>query len=88
MKNFFLLIGMIYLIDAQASIEYMPNELSKATVAEVERNRSCFRELAVQGCGDPAEDPQHFRSCLNHVHSTLGENCKKMMSDLYGSKKL
>jgi hypothetical protein len=88
MKNLLLLIGMIVLVDAQASIEYMPNEQSKATLAEVEKNRSCFRELAVQGCGDPADDQQHFRSCLNNVHSTLSENCKKMMSDLYGSKKL
>ncbi len=86
MKNLLLIIGMIFLIDAQASIEYVPNEQSKATTGEVDRSRSCFQELAVQGCGDPGEDQQHFRSCLKNVRSSLSGNCKKMMSDLYGSK--
>ena len=86
MKNIIVILGMIFLFEAQANIEYIPNEQSKATEGEIDKSRSCFQELAVLGCGDPGDDQQHFRACLRNVHSSLSRDCKRMMSDLYGSK--
>lgn len=86
MKQIFLALGLIFVLNANATIEYSAAEDSKPTPQEVSRNRACFEELASQGCGDPGEDPKHFRSCLNNVHSTLSVSCRKMMSELYGTK--
>lgn len=84
MKNLILILSLCFAMQAFASIEYTSAEPKKATSEEISRSRSCFQELAVQGCGDPGEDPQHFRSCLKDVRSTLTSGCRNMMDELYG----
>lgn len=86
MRTTLLALGLIFTINAHANIEYSPAEVSKATPQEIAQNRACFEELKVQGCGDPGEDVQHFKSCLKNVHSTLSANCQKMMTELYGQQ--
>lgn len=51
---------------------------------EIEKNRSCFKELEVQGCTSTDEDHEQFRSCLSDVLDKLDDDCKKLMLDLYG----
>ncbi len=85
MKNLLLTFGLLFVLNAQADIEHSANEEGKATPEEIGQSRSCFLELEVQGCGDPGDDQQQFRSCLKNVHSSLSENCKKMMKELYGT---
>lgn len=86
MKYTFVALSLLFTISANADIEYSPQEPAKATPQEISKNRACFEELKVQGCGDPGDDINHFKSCLNNVHSTLTDNCKRMMTDMYGVK--
>lgn len=86
MKYTIVTLGLLFTISANADIEYSPQEPAKATVQEISKSRACFEELKVQGCGDPGDDINHFKSCLGNVHSTLTDSCKKMMTDLYGVK--
>lgn len=86
MKNILLVTGLLFVMHASADIEYSSAEPSKATAQEINKSRSCFQELMVQGCGDPGEDPQHFRSCLKNVHPSLTADCRAMMTELYGVK--
>ena len=86
MKNTLAIIGLLLVMNANADIEYSEDQNAKATPQEVSKNRACFQELSAQGCGDPGDDHQQFRSCLNNVHSTLTTDCQKMMSNLYGKK--
>lgn len=86
MKNTLAIIALLFVMNAKADIEYSTDQNAKATPQEVSKNRACFQELAAQGCGDPGDDHQQFRSCLNNVHSTLTADCQKMMSNLYGKK--
>ena len=82
MKNIILAIGMILALDSFATIEHEP-ETSKPTETEIQSNRACFKELKELGCGDPGEDLQRFRSCMNNVYPTLSKSCQKLMTDLY-----
>lgn len=86
MKNTLAIIGLLFVMNAKADIEYSADQDAKASPQEVSKNRACFQELSAQGCGDPGDDHQQFRSCLNNVHSTLTTECQKMMSNLYGTK--
>lgn len=86
MRKTLLALSLIFAINAQANIEYSTAEVSKATPQEIAQNRACFEELQVQGCGDPGEDIQQFKSCLKNVHSTLSGSCQKMMTELYGKQ--
>lgn len=86
MKASILMMSFLFCFNAQSNIEYSASENGKATAAEIERSRSCFYEVKTQGCGDPGDDINHFRSCLSNIYPTLTENCKKMMSNLYGTK--
>lgn len=85
MKNIFLAMSFLITMSSFASIEHEPNSV-KPTQAEIAKNRSCFEELSKQGCGDPGEDPQQFRSCMTNVYSTLSKDCKGLMSKLYGNQ--
>lgn len=85
MKKTILAFGLLITMSSYADIEYSPSEPPKATAQEVARNRACFEELNVQGCGDPAEDIQQFKSCLKDIKVRLSSDCKKMMNDLYGN---
>ena len=86
MKKIILATGMLLSLTAFADIEYSSMEPAKATSQEISKSRACFNELEEQGCGDPGDDLQQFRSCMNNVYSTLTADCKKLMSELYGAK--
>ncbi|MCM2349374.1 MAG: hypothetical protein NDI69_05080 [Bacteriovoracaceae bacterium] len=85
MKNIVLMIGLLFSLTALADIEYVEDNQAKPTQAEITKNRACFQELITQGCGDPGEDPQQFRSCMSNVYSTLTKDCQTLMSKLYGN---
>lgn len=84
MKNFSIVMFFVFSLTAFGSIEYVESEQSKATPAEISRNRSCFKELASEGCRDPGEDTQQFRTCMSEVYPRLTKNCQTLMSKLYG----
>lgn len=84
MKKAISALMMIFVMNTYADIEYSPAEESKATPEEVAQNRACFEELKVQGCGDPGDDVEHFKSCLKNVKPTLSSQCQNMMTELYG----
>lgn len=84
MKYFLPAIALSFMISARASIEYVESEQSHATPEEIQQSRACFKEVARNGCGDPGEDPRHFRLCLKNTKETLTKDCKKMMTELYG----
>lgn len=69
---------------ANATTEYIPEERGiQPTASELASSRSCWQELQTLGCGDPAEDMEQFRSCMNNVYTSLSASCKKLMSELY-----
>ena len=82
MKNIVLLMGLLIAYDSFANIEY-EGSVAKPSATEISKNRACFGELKVQGCGDPGEDPEQFRTCMNDVYQTLSADCKKLMTKLY-----
>jgi len=84
MKNYFLALSLLFALNVSANIEYAPGQASEPTAAELNKSRSCWEELNTLGCGDPGEDPAHFRSCLKDVNDSLTGSCKAMMKELYG----
>ncbi len=86
MKDFFMFLGFVIALNSYADIEYVPTERKVTSAAMVESNRGCFKELNAQGCGDPGEDIQHFRSCMNNAYDGLSDTCQKMMTKLYGKR--
>lgn len=86
MKKILVVMMISFSVNSFANIEYSPREPAKATETEIKRNRACFEELKVQGCGNPGDDIQHFRSCLNNSFELLSSDCKKMMTELYGTR--
>lgn len=85
MKTILIALGLLMVMNANADIEYSAEDVKgKATPAEVTRNHSCFQELEAEGCGNPGDDVKQFRSCMNNSYSRLSDDCKKMMSNLYG----
>lgn len=84
MKKIVCSLALLFSLSSYADIEYSSAEESKATTEEVLQNRYCFKEVALQGCGDPGEDPRHFRSCLKDIKPKLTDGCRKMMTELYG----
>lgn len=85
MKNVMMLLTMTLTLSAFANIEDSPLERSHITPEEVNSARSCFQELVVMGCGDPGEEPVHFRNCLKNVYPSLTPDCARRMRDLYGN---
>lgn len=86
MKKLIIALGLFTILNAQADIEHTSKDAALPTNQELSRNRACFEELKVQGCGDPGESPKEFRSCMSNAFDSLTDDCKKMMSDLYGVK--
>ena len=82
MRNTIFLLGLFLAHQSLADIEY-EGPSSRPGQAEIQRNRACFEELKVLGCGDPGEDPEQFRSCMSNVYSSLSKDCKVLMSKLY-----
>lgn len=83
MKNFVQLFAFFLMINAYASIEHEPGRESYPTESEITRNRACFKELEVLGCGDPGDDARQFRTCMSEVYGSLSSDCKKLMDKLY-----
>ena len=83
MKKTLMILGFLFVMNAGAAEgdlgKYVP-----PSDAEVSKNRACFQDLEVQGCGKQEEDPEQFRSCMSNVHENLNEHCKRLMSNLYG----
>ncbi len=83
MKKTLMIFGFLFVMNAGAAEgdlgKYVP-----PSDAEVSKNRACFQDLEVQGCGNQEEDPEQFRSCMSNVHENLNEHCKRLMSNLYG----
>lgn len=86
MKKIIIAFGMVFALNSLASMTYTESKGSKPTAQERQNNRACFSQLSADGCGDPGEDPKHFRSCMADVYPRLSTECKKLMSDLYGTK--
>jgi len=66
-----------------ASIEYVPEDHSKASSEQIATNRACFKDLHDKGCPDPADAPAQFRSCMVDVFRNLDGNCQNLMRSLY-----
>lgn len=84
MKNLTLLFFMFFSIQAFSSME--PDNYQEATPEEIAASRSCFQEVADQGCGHPRDDLSSFKSCLHNSFTSLTSSCQKMMGELYGKK--
>ncbi len=83
MKKIILVASLLLSFTAMADIDY-EGETPNPTPEEISRNRACFEDLARQGCGDAGEDPEHFRSCMSNVYSSLSQDCQALMTKLYG----
>lgn len=83
MKKIVLMAGLLLSFTALADIEY-EGKYTKPSADEVSRNRACFEDLSRQGCGDPGEDPEQFRSCMSNVYTSLTQDCQSLMTKLYG----
>lgn len=86
MKKILITICMLFVVSAQANIEY-EGKVAEPSQAEIDKSRSCFDELSKNGCPDSGEDHKEFRACLHNVFPTLTSDCQKMMTRLYGTKK-
>ena len=87
MKNFILVMLMVSGLNALASMDASEVETTQPTQQEISRNRACFQELRDNGCGEPTDDPQNYRICINNAFDSLSSDCKAMMSRLYGKRK-
>lgn len=86
MKKLILLSGLCFALNGVASMDFSESKGSKPSSTQISKQRACFQELTDDGCGDPGEEPRHFRNCLAEVYPRLTTECRKLMSDLYGSK--
>jgi hypothetical protein len=86
MKKFLIPMMMFWMLSASAHIEF-EGDGPAPTNQEIAKSRACFEELSKNGCGDPGEDLNHFRSCLHNVFPSLTKDCQKMMSHLYSARK-
>ncbi len=86
MKFLLITVFTLSLSYSHASIEYAESKQGEISQAQIAKNRACFDEVATHGCGDPADDHKHFRTCLHDSFPALTEGCQKMMSNLYSRK--
>jgi hypothetical protein len=82
MKKLFSALLIVSALSVHGHIEF-EGEPAPPTREEIGRNRACFEDLSRQGCGDPGDDVQQFRSCLHTVFPSLSAHCQKLMSNLY-----
>jgi hypothetical protein len=85
MKHTLAIFGLIFMLNAKATVEEQPKKYSHPSEMEIEKNRACFQDLEVQGCGKFEDDHEQFRSCMSNAHQNLDDHCKELMSNLYGS---
>jgi hypothetical protein len=82
MKKLIFITALLTLNPAFASIEY-EGRSERPSEAEIQKNRSCFRDLELLGCTGPGEDPQQFRSCMSDSFESLKKECQDLMRKLY-----
>ena len=85
MKKILFITSMLFIVNAQASIEHDSNYVAPND-QEIAKNRACFEEVEQNGCGKSDDDYKQFRSCLHNVYGSLTDDCRQMMSKLYGTK--
>lgn len=83
MKKSLMIFGFLFITNVFAAEgdlgKYVP-----PSDTEVAKNRACFQDLEIQGCGKQEDDPDQFRSCMSNVQDSLDAHCKRLMSNLYG----
>lgn len=84
MKKLMMVLTLITSLSALANIDEAVLAAMEPTDSEISQSRACFQEMAVQGCGHPKEDLEHFKKCMGNVSASLTPACKKMLTDLYG----
>jgi hypothetical protein len=85
MKNLLTILGFLIVVNARAAEGDLGKYVAPSE-AEISKNRACFQDLEVQGCGKQEDDPEQFRACMSNVHESLDDNCKRLMSNLYGGE--
>lgn len=85
MKNIFSMLLMVLMVNANATTE--DKNYVHPSNAEITKNRACFKQLEERGCGNPKDDPEHFRSCMSSLYSALDDHCQRTLINLYGSDK-
>jgi hypothetical protein len=74
-----------FVLIATFSLASHAGQYSPVNEAEISKNRACFQDLEVYGCGKLEEDKYQFRTCLSEVQDSLSQYCKNMMQRLYGN---
>jgi hypothetical protein len=87
MKKLIIIYTLCSSLIALATIDESTFKKYEPTQSEVDKSRSCFKELERMGCGHPREDLQHFKSCKDEVKTSLSLTCKQMITDLYDKRK-
>ena len=84
MKNLLAIMGLFFVLNVFA-LEEKSTGYTHPSNGEIAKNRACFADLEIQGCGKLEEDQEQFRSCMSNALVTLDDYCKKLMLELYGS---
>lgn len=87
MKTYLFTFLIFISMNAVATLEHTPGMEAIPSNERLTTSRGCFQELEQLGCGDPAEDMQHFRYCLDDTYHRLSKDCSKLMQSLYGPRK-
>ncbi|WPU64151.1 hypothetical protein [Peredibacter starrii] len=86
MRFLFIMI-LSFSLNALADMEHISGQGSMPPSKELSASRSCFQEIAEEGCGHPIEDQEYFHTCLSDKISELSSNCQNFFGRLYGKKK-
>lgn len=71
---------------AHASIEHTKRMGQIPRVEEIRKNRTCFHEIAEEGCGHPRNGVSEFKSCLYLNEERLSDTCRSFFKKLFGSE--
>ena len=74
-------------VNAFADMEHKSGQGVAPPTKELNASRSCFHEIAEEGCGHPIEDQEYFNTCLSDKISELSSSCQTFFGKLYGMKK-
>lgn len=87
MKNFILLVALIFSYNALASMSHKSGIGAAPTVEKKEIAHACFSEALVSGCHSPREDRHNFRICVRDKMDSFSSECQTFISRLYGRRK-
>lgn len=74
-------------VSTYADMEHQSGQGVSPPTKELNASRSCFQEIAEEGCGHPIEDQEYFNTCLSDKFSELSSSCQTFIGKLYGMKK-